>query len=146
MGRTGGLRRRRRDGAARGDRVASALPVHAHRCDGAGRPPVRDRTARGRVGNPGMTQPIPRYWESVDWAALERDYPPPPEYAMSHGRLSADELAALQERRVLERIGQAWQAPFYRKRWTEAGLAPGDIRGLDDLDRIPTFTSDDLKE
>jgi phenylacetate-CoA ligase len=93
-----------------------------------------------------MTQPIPRYWESVDWAALERDYPPPPEYAMSHGRLSADELAALQERRFLERIGQAWQAPFYRKRWTEAGLAPGDIRGLDDLDRIPTFTSDDLKE
>jgi phenylacetate-CoA ligase len=51
----------------------------------------------------------------------------------------------LQEERFLERVAEAWQAPFYRNRWSKAGLQPGDITSLADLDSIPTFTSDDLK-
>ena len=39
---------------------------------------------------------------------------------------------------------RAWQVPFYRDRWTAAGLEPGDISGLEDLARVPSFSKDDL--
>ena len=93
-----------------------------------------------------MTAPIPYYWKSIDWDALMRDYPPPPMYAATTGRLSADALRALQEERFLARVADAWQVRFYRERWSAAGLAPGDIRGLDDIAKIPAFTSDDLRQ
>ena len=93
-----------------------------------------------------MSEPIPYYWKSVDWDALMRDYPPPPMYADTNGRLSADALHALQEQRFLARVADAWQVRFYRERWSAAGLVPADIRGLDDIGRIPTFTSDDLRQ
>ena len=89
---------------------------------------------------------IPYYWKSVDWDALMRDYPPPPHFAGGVGRLSADALHALQEQRLMARVGEAWQVPFYRDRWRAAGLAPGDVRSLDDIERIPSFTSADLRE
>ena len=31
-------------------------------------------------------------------------------------------------------------------RWRAAGLEPGDIGGLDDIAKIPPFTSDDIKD
>ena len=75
-----------------------------------------------------------------------RDYPPPPFYARTTGLLSADALRNLQEGRFRARMAEAWQVPFYRRRWQAAGLEPGDIRGLDDIAKIPSFNSDDLKE
>jgi phenylacetate-CoA ligase len=56
---------------------------------------------------------------------------------------SADELAA-------ERLGAlrrllahaATNVPFYRERFAPAGLAPEDIRSLDDLSRLPILTRD----
>jgi len=90
--------------------------------------------------------PIPYYWQSVDWPKLMADYPPPPHFARTTGRLSADALRTLQNERFMARMADGWAVPFYRERWGAAGLEPGDIRSLDDIDRIPTFTSDDLKE
>ncbi|MGY1815413.1 phenylacetate--CoA ligase family protein [Blastococcus sp. SYSU D00820] len=90
-------------------------------------------------------KPIPYYWASVDWPQFMADYPPPPEFAEQMARTSDDELRHLQETRFLQRMTEAWAVPFYRDRWSAAGMAPGDIRGLDDLPRIPTFTSEDLK-
>lgn len=89
---------------------------------------------------------IPYYWKSVDWDALMRDYPPPPMYAETAGQLSADALRAVQNARFLARVAEAWATPFYRARWAKAGLEPGDIRSLDDLQKIPSFTSDDFKD
>ncbi|MCW2829633.1 MAG: hypothetical protein JWP31_325 [Aeromicrobium sp.] len=94
-----------------------------------------------------MTSPdIPYYWSSVDWPQLVADYPPPPHFDLSMSRTSDDELRELQNSRFLLRMTDAWAVPFYRERWTAAGLEPGDVRSLDDLVKIPTFTSDDLKE
>jgi phenylacetate-CoA ligase len=45
----------------------------------------------------------------------------------------------------MARVADAWAVPFYRQRWTAAGLEPGDVRSIDDSERIPTFNSDDLK-
>src|SRR5690606_22835472 len=74
------------------------------------------------------------------------DYPPPPLFEQSTARMSADEIRALQNERFLARVDDAWHAPFYHKRWSEAGLEPGDNRDLDDITAIPTFTSDDLTD
>ena len=93
-----------------------------------------------------VDQAIPYYWTSVDWASLTRDYPPPPAFGRTTGRLSADALRALQNERFLARVADAWKAEFYRARWSAAGLTPADIRSLDDIGKIPTFNSDDLKD
>jgi phenylacetate-CoA ligase len=88
---------------------------------------------------------IPYYMKSVDWDRFMADYPPPPMFHDTTGKLSADALWALQNKRFLERVAEAWDVPFYRRHWGKAGLEPDDIRSLDDLQRIPTFTSDDLR-
>lgn len=87
---------------------------------------------------------IPYYWQSIDWDALMKAYPPPPVYAETTRQRSADELRALQEARFRERMKEAWTTPFYRERWTSAGLDERDVRGLDDLPKIPTFGIEDL--
>ncbi|HWU64925.1 MAG TPA: AMP-binding protein [Ensifer sp.] len=92
-----------------------------------------------------MTLTIPYYHKSVDWDRFMADYPPPPFYHQTVGRLSADALNALQEKRFLDRVAEAWEVPFYQRHWGAAGLEKGDITRLEHIDRIPTFTSDDLK-
>lgn len=72
-------------------------------------------------------------------------YPPPTLFEKSHGRMSAAEMRALQSARFLDRMADAWKLPFYRDRWMAVGLEAGDIRSIDDIEKIPPFTSDDLK-
>lgn len=88
---------------------------------------------------------IPYYWSSIDWRQLMADYPPPPLFDSVMAARSDDEMRALQEARFLARVSDAWAVPFYRDRWSEAGLEPGDIQSLADLEKIPTFTSEDIK-
>lgn len=92
-----------------------------------------------------MSDSIPYYCKSLDWDQLIEDYPPPPLYASKVGVLSADALYALQNKRFLARVKEGWDVPFYRERWSRAGLQPGDIKSLADIQKIPTFNSDDLK-
>ena len=99
-----------------------------------------------RVAQQDGDDAIPYYWQALDWAALTRDYAPPPAFAKTTGRLSADALHALQNARFLERMKDAWRTGFYRSRWEAAGMAPADIRSIDDIEKIPTFNSDDLKD
>lgn len=92
------------------------------------------------------TKAIPYYWSSVDWNQFMQDYPPPPHFDAAMASRSDEELRTLQEGRFLQRIADAWEVPFYNERWRAAGLEPGDIKGLDDLEKIPTFTSEDIKK
>ncbi len=80
----------------------------------------------------------------LDVAAMLRDYPMGRAFLEGPAALSRDALRALQERRFARVMERAWQVPFYRDRWTAAGLEPGDISGLDDLASIPSFSKDDL--
>jgi phenylacetate-CoA ligase len=89
---------------------------------------------------------IPYYWKSLDWARLVADFPPPPNFTGACGHRSADELRAFQNRLFLERVAQGWTTPFYKRLWGNVGLEPGDIRSLDDIVKLPSFTSDDLKQ
>ena len=92
-----------------------------------------------------MAAAVPYYWKSLDWDQLIADYPPPPIFGQTTGRLSPSEVRQLQERRFLARVQEAWTLPFYRERWRAAGLEPGDITSIHETARIPTFTSDDLR-
>ena len=59
-------------------------------------------------------------------------------------RMSRDELRHLQEKRFADVMTRAWQVPFYRRRWGDVGIEPGDIRGLDDIEKLPPFSKIDL--
>jgi len=88
---------------------------------------------------------IPRYGD-LDFQALWREYPPAPDYFDGVYRLSRDALRAVQEERFLVAMARAWEVPFYRRHWGAAGIEPGDVTGLDDLGKLPTFSVHDLRE
>jgi phenylacetate-CoA ligase len=103
-------------------------------------------TSNQSGGTQGEEIHVPYYWKALDWEKLTRDYPPPPMFSRTTGALSPDGMRELQNARFLERVGDAWKLPFYRNRWRAVGLEPGDIKSIDDIVKIPTFTSDDLRE
>ncbi|MES3000905.1 MAG: hypothetical protein V4787_09445 [Pseudomonadota bacterium] len=89
---------------------------------------------------------VPWYSRSLDFAKLARDYPPPPDYFNTHFRMPRAEMRALQEERFKSTMQRAWEIPFYQRHWKEAGLEPGDIRGLDDIRKIPTYDVHDIRK
>lgn len=62
-------------------------------------------------------------------------------------RLSLDELRALQLERLQHTVRHAYaNVPTYRRKLDAAGVTPDDIRSLDDLQRLPFTTKEDLRE
>ena len=59
--------------------------------------------------------------------------------------LPAGELEALQLRRLRETVARALLSPFYRERLEAAGVTPESIRSLEDVQKIPLTTKDDLR-
>ena len=57
-----------------------------------------------------------------------------------------ERVRELQNRRFLEVMQVGWRNPFYRKRWQAVGLSPGDIKSLDDIVKLPTMNSEDIKQ
>lgn len=61
--------------------------------------------------------------------------------------MSRDELANLQSKRLVKTVNHVYHnVEFYRKRMQSIGLEPGDIRGLEDLSKLPFTTKDDLRD
>jgi phenylacetate-CoA ligase len=59
--------------------------------------------------------------------------------------LPRDRLAGLQLGRLRETLARAAGTPFHASAFARAGMAPADVRSLDDLRRIPVTTKDDLR-
>jgi phenylacetate-CoA ligase len=89
---------------------------------------------------------IPRYYATLDFEALWREFPPAPEFFDTTWNLSRDELRAMQDERFLRQMSRAWHVPFYKRHWGAHGMQPGDIRSVDDLPLIPPFSVHDLRE
>ena len=60
--------------------------------------------------------------------------------------LSRAEIEALQLERLKKTVAQCMNSPFYRKRFAEHHITPADIHSLDDLQKIPFTTKQDLRD
>jgi phenylacetate-CoA ligase len=61
--------------------------------------------------------------------------------------MSRDELSEIQSQRLRELVERLYSnVPFYRKRMQKMGLLPADIKGLEDLHRLPFTTKQDLRD
>lgn len=59
--------------------------------------------------------------------------------------MSRDELAVLQGKRLVELVKYMYQhETYYKKKMRARGLEPGDIRGIEDLHKLPFTTREDL--
>jgi phenylacetate-CoA ligase len=93
-----------------------------------------------------MAGPIRRRHEAVDYAAIERMYPPPPEYFETAWFDPPELIQRRQLARLRERALTAYEVPFFRRRWDEAGFHPTHIKTLDDLWKAPFYTVDDIRQ
>lgn len=61
--------------------------------------------------------------------------------------MSRDELREIQSKRLCETVERVYyNVPFYRKKMQELGLEPGDIKGIQDLSKLPFTTKQDLRD
>lgn len=84
------------------------------------------------------------YFDAFDASQALRDYPIGADFVGRYSKISRDELRSVQEARFMKVVRRAWQIGFYRRHWDAAGIEAGDIRGLDDLGKLPTYSKSDL--
>lgn len=61
--------------------------------------------------------------------------------------LPPERIAAIQWQKLQQLLAHCWnEVPYYRRRWSEAGMEPGDIRTLDDFARLPVLTKQDIRQ
>lgn len=61
--------------------------------------------------------------------------------------MSRDKMSALQGARLVKLVDRVYHnVEFYRKKMQALGLEPGDIKGLEDLEKLPFTTKDDLRD
>jgi len=86
----------------------------------------------------------PTYFDVIDHRQLLRDYPLGEEFLKQRTHLSGDELHELQDQQFRLCVKRAWQIPFYHRLWSERGIEPGDIHGLADISKLPTYDKTDI--
>ena len=89
---------------------------------------------------------IPYYYKSIDWSNFVKEYPPPAEFAETVFTWKRDQIERLQNERFKKIVQFAWTNPFYKRKWTEAGLEPKDIQSLKDIEKLPVVSSYDFKD
>ena len=72
---------------------------------------------------------------------MERYYQPEIECA------SREEIKKLQDERLVKQVKHVWDnVPYYRAKMEAKGVTPDDIKGIDDLHKLPFTTKSDLRE
>src|SRR5690349_21544700 len=89
----------------------------------------------------------------AEWLALlaryrrDPDRPVNDRYWSSLDTLSGDELHDVLSTKLRLAVQYAYETiPFYRRKFDRAGLRPGDIRSVEDLQRIPVTTKHQMAE
>ncbi len=61
--------------------------------------------------------------------------------------MSRDEMSHMQSVRLKKLVNRVYHdVEFYRKKMQEMGLEPGDIRGIEDITKLPFTTKEDLRD
>ena len=72
---------------------------------------------------------------------MERYYQPEIECA------SREQIRAWQDERLVKQVQNVWDhVPYYRAKMEAKGLTPADIKGVEDLHKLPFVTKDDLRQ
>ncbi|MEM5786103.1 MAG: phenylacetate--CoA ligase [Syntrophobacteraceae bacterium] len=68
-------------------------------------------------------------------------------YNMEYETMPREALEAIQLRRLRETVERVYATvPFYRRKFEEAGVRPGDIQTLQDMKHLPFTTKQDLRD
>lgn len=60
---------------------------------------------------------------------------------------SPEKLHELQDERLVKQVKHVWDnVPYYRKKMEEKGVTPDDIKGVDDLHKLPFLSKADLRD
>ena len=60
--------------------------------------------------------------------------------------MSRDEMSVLQSRRLIDVVNRVYNnVEFYRRKMQDIGVEPGDIKSIEDIDKLPFTTKEDLK-
>ena len=61
--------------------------------------------------------------------------------------MSRDEMHVLQSARLVKMVERVYyNVPFYRKKMQEMGLELGDVKGIEDITKLPFTTKSDLRD
>lgn len=61
--------------------------------------------------------------------------------------MPVEQIKALQSERLVAQVKNVWDnVPYYRNKMEEKGVTPDDIKGIEDLHKLPFLTKDDLRE
>ena len=61
--------------------------------------------------------------------------------------MSRDEMAELQSKKLVDVVNRVYNnVGFYRKKMQETGVEPGDIKGIEDIEKLPFTTKEDLRD
>ena len=61
--------------------------------------------------------------------------------------MSRDQMTQLQSARLKKVVSNVYHnVKFYRQKMQEMGLEPGDIKGIEDLNKLPFTTKADLRD
>ena len=61
--------------------------------------------------------------------------------------MSRDEMTALQSERLVKQVKNVYDnVAFYNKKMKELGIEPGDIKGIEDIGKLPFTTKEDLRD
>ncbi len=86
------------------------------------------------------------YFQALDLKQIRAQFPAGPQFLATYRGMSRDELRSRQDARFAEVVAFAWKVPFYQRLWGAAGIEPGDIGGLDDIAKLPTYSKSELME
>ncbi len=88
----------------------------------------------------------PTYFEALDHEQLLKDYPIGDAFTARYKSMSRDELFAIQDAQFKTLMERGWKVPFYQRLWGAHGIEPGDIRGLEDITKLPVYDKSDLMD
>ncbi len=87
---------------------------------------------------------FPTYFEAFDAKQMLADYPVGDAFTARYIGMSRDELFAIQNRQFLKLMQRGWEIPFYHRLWSNQGIEAGDIKGLEDITKLPVYDKSDL--
>ena len=62
-------------------------------------------------------------------------------------RMPREKMAALQSEKLVKQVGHVYEnVAAYRRKMQEKGVEPGDIKGIEDLHKLPFTSKDDLRD